>query len=71
MAGSSALVSGRRHADRVFLRIFSTPSRGVRLLDDLYGLEGESPRDYLRRYLTGRLECRGGEWIAPSASAPP
>jgi SAM-dependent methyltransferase len=29
------------------------------------GLEGEGPRDYLRRYLAGRLERRGGEWIAP------
>jgi len=29
------------------------------------GLEGEGPRDYLRRYLAGRLVRRGGEWIAP------
>jgi len=29
------------------------------------GLEGPEPRDYLRRYLAGRLVRRGGEWIAP------
>jgi SAM-dependent methyltransferase len=29
------------------------------------GLEGEGPRDYLRRYLASRLVRRGGEWIAP------
>jgi SAM-dependent methyltransferase len=29
------------------------------------GLDGSEPRDYLRRYLAGRLERRGGEWIAP------
>ena len=29
------------------------------------GLEGLEPRDYLRRYLAGRLVRRGGEWIAP------
>jgi SAM-dependent methyltransferase len=29
------------------------------------GLEGPEPRDYLRRYLAGRLVRRGEEWIAP------
>jgi SAM-dependent methyltransferase len=29
------------------------------------GLEGDGPRDYLRRYLAGRLVRRGEEWIAP------
>jgi SAM-dependent methyltransferase len=29
------------------------------------GLEGEGPRDFLRRYLATRLVRRGGEWIAP------
>lgn len=29
------------------------------------GLEGPEPRDYLRRYLAGRLVRRGGEWLAP------
>ena len=29
------------------------------------GLEGPEPRDYLRRYLAGRLLRRGGQWIAP------
>jgi hypothetical protein len=29
------------------------------------GLEGPEPRDYLCRYLVGRLVRRDGEWIAP------
>jgi SAM-dependent methyltransferase len=29
------------------------------------GLEGDGLRDYLRRYLAGRLVRRGAEWIAP------
>ena len=29
------------------------------------GLEGEGPREYLRRYLASRLVRRGREWIAP------
>jgi SAM-dependent methyltransferase len=29
------------------------------------GLEGEWPRDYLRRFLSGRLERRDGELVAP------
>jgi SAM-dependent methyltransferase len=29
------------------------------------GLEGEAPRDYLRRFLAERLTRQGGEWVAP------